>query len=284
VGSLGTTSVTLTWQDNASNEIGYKVMRQLESNETFQVATLPAGSTSYTDSNVLPGAAYQYTISAFNLAGPSAGAQMELQTMPAAPTGLAIAGGGRQLTLHWDTYGHAIGGYNIYRSTTPGGEGATAIASNVAALSFTDTALNPGTTYYYEVSAVDQAGEGAKSSEASASTFIAGDVDGDGTVGFSDLLKMAQNYSATQATWAQGDLNGDGTVGFADLLLVAQNYGHSVTSPATATASALTGGASTQSVPAAQAVDSSVTKKKPAIRLATRPKLSSPFSAIPIHA
>ena len=282
VGTLGTTMVTLTWQDNANNETGYKITRQLESNESFQVATLAAGATSYTDNNVLAGAAYQYTISAFNLAGPSAGVERELQTMPVAPTGLTATGGGRQTTLHWDTYGHAVAGYNIYRSTSPGGEGATPVATNVSAPTFTDTGLTAGTTYYYQIAAVDQAGEGAKSSEASASTFIPGDVDGDGTVGFSDLLRLAQNYGATGATWAQGDLNGDGTVGFADLLLLAQNYGDSVTSPATAAASALTG-ASAQSAPATPAIDASTTKKRPAIRLARRPQLSSPFSAIPIH-
>jgi fibronectin type 3 domain-containing protein len=276
VGTLGTTSLTLTWQDNANNETGYKVMRQLESNETFQVATLPAGSTSYTDPNVLAGAAYQYTISAFNLAGPSTGATMELQTIPAAPTGLAAAGGGRQVTLHWDTYGHAVSGYNVYRSTSPGGENATPIASNVAGTTFTDTSLTPGTTYYYEIAAVDSSGEGAKAAEVSASTFIPGDVDGNGSVGFSDLLKLAQNYGATTATWAQGDLDGDGTVNFPDLLLLAQNYGRSATTP--------TAAAPAQTPLTAAITDLTTTKKRQPLRLTPQAKLSSISSTTTTHA
>lgn len=55
---------------------------------------------------------------------------------------------------------------------------------------------------------------------------LPGDLNDDGTVDFSDLLALAQNYGlASGATWALGDLNADGSVDFADLLLLAQNYG-----------------------------------------------------------
>ena len=281
--SLGTTSVTLTWQDNApANETGFKITRQLESNESFQVATLPPGMTTYTDNNVIAGADYQFVISSFNLAGPSQGVELDLTTMPAAPTGLAAAGGGRQVTLQWNTYGHAISGYNIYRSTSAGGENATPLASNVVGTTFTDTNLTPGTTYYYEIAAVDSAGEGAKAAEVSASTFIPGDVDGNGSVGFSDLLKLAQNYGATTATWIQGDLNGDGSVGFPDLLLLAQNYGRSATTPA-AVASVSTAGASAQTPLAAAVTDLTSTKKKQPLRLTPQTKLSALPSVKPSH-
>ena len=257
VTNLGTNTVTLTWQDNANNETGYKVSRQLESNESFQVATLPAGTTTFVDHSAVPGAQYQYTISAFNLAGPSAGAQIDIVTMPVAPTGLAATGGGAQVTLHWDSYGHAISGYNIYRSTSPGGEAAIPVAANVDVNTFTDNSLTPGVTYYYQITALDSSGEGARSSEASAATFIAGDVDGDGTVGFADLLRLAQNYNASPATWAQGDLNADGTVNFADLLLLAQSYGHTA-----ATSAAALPTAAAQTPLAASASDLLLAKKK----------------------
>jgi hypothetical protein len=52
-----------------------------------------------------------------------------------------------------------------------------------------------------------------------------GDVNLDGTVGFADLLALAQHYGESSAKWDRGDLNYDGTVGFDDLLLLAQNYG-----------------------------------------------------------
>ena len=53
-----------------------------------------------------------------------------------------------------------------------------------------------------------------------------GDANLDGTVNFSDLLLLAQNYGQPGG-WAQGDFNHDGVVNFADLLLLAQHYGRS---------------------------------------------------------
>ena len=64
-----------------------------------------------------------------------------------------------------------------------------------------------------------------------------GDVNLDGTVGFSDLLLLAQHYGNSTAGWSQGDMNYDNTVGFADLLILAQNYGQTVATIAAAAAS-----------------------------------------------
>lgn len=47
------------------------------------------------------------------------------------------------------------------------------------------------------------------------------------TLDFSYLVKLAANYGQA-GTFATGDLNGDGIVGFDDLLLVARNFGHSL--------------------------------------------------------
>lgn len=52
-----------------------------------------------------------------------------------------------------------------------------------------------------------------------------GDVNGDGTVGFDDLLTLGQNFGRSGATYAIGDLDGNGNVDFGDLLLLAQNFG-----------------------------------------------------------
>ena len=67
--------------------------------------------------------------------------------------------------------------------------------------------------------------------------YLAGDVDRDASVGFSDLLLLAQNYGSAASTYAQGDVNRDGVVNFSDLLIVAQNYGTSLNSSPVASAS-----------------------------------------------
>jgi hypothetical protein len=61
---------------------------------------------------------------------------------------------------------------------------------------------------------------------------LAGDADRDGTVGFNDLLVLAQNYNGINKTFSRGDFNYDTKVDFSDLLIIAQNYGQSMFSNA----------------------------------------------------
>ena len=60
----------------------------------------------------------------------------------------------------------------------------------------------------------------------SAFTTRRGDADLDHTVGFSDLVTLAQNYNTLGAGhWSAGDFNGDSNIDFGDLVMLAQNYG-----------------------------------------------------------
>ena len=60
--------------------------------------------------------------------------------------------------------------------------------------------------------------------------ILTGDANGDGVVGFDDLLVVAQNYGQSGRTFAQGNFNYDaaGQVNFDDLLIIAQKYGTSL--------------------------------------------------------
>jgi hypothetical protein len=65
---------------------------------------------------------------------------------------------------------------------------------------------------------------------------LAGDADRDRTVGFNDLVVLAQNYATSGKTFSQGNFNSDpaGNVDFQDLVLLAQRYGTTLPQPATA--------------------------------------------------
>ena len=93
-------------------------------------------------------------------------------TTPSAPQGLAAVAGDASVNLSWKAPttdgGSAVTGYDVYRGTTPGGEGTTPIATNVATTTFTDTGRVNGTTYYYTVAAVNAVGVSTPSNEASA--------------------------------------------------------------------------------------------------------------------
>ncbi len=91
-------------------------------------------------------------------------------TVPTAPTNLVATGSNARVALSWSAPssngGSSVTGYKVYRGTTSGTE--TLLTSVGTTTSYSDTAVTNGTTYYYEVSAVNGVGEGAKSAEASA--------------------------------------------------------------------------------------------------------------------
>ncbi|MGB7150532.1 MAG: fibronectin type III domain-containing protein [Terriglobales bacterium] len=78
---------------------------------------------------------------------------------------VGVAGGCKtrphSVTLSWQApraaSGSAIVGYNVYRSTTSGGP-FVKLASGVSEPRYEDRLTNNGRTYYYVVTAVDQAG------------------------------------------------------------------------------------------------------------------------------
>ena len=90
--------------------------------------------------------------------------------VPAAPTGLAATPGDTQVALNWNDNGESdLAGYNVYRSTTQGGPYSKINGSLVTVSDYTDTGLTNGTTYYYVVTAEDNAAqESGYSSEVNA--------------------------------------------------------------------------------------------------------------------
>jgi hypothetical protein len=90
-------------------------------------------------------------------------------TVPAIPAGLtAAAFSSSQISLFWQASVSASG-YNVKRVPMTGGTYVT-VATNLTGLSFTDTGLTAGTTYYYVVTATNSFGESGNSVPASAST------------------------------------------------------------------------------------------------------------------
>jgi fibronectin type 3 domain-containing protein len=63
-----------------------------------------------------------------------------------------------------------VSGYNVYRSTTSGSGYAKVNGSLVAAVNYTDSTVQNGTTYYYVTTAVD--GSGNESSYSNQATAV----------------------------------------------------------------------------------------------------------------
>ena len=75
-----------------------------------------------------------------------------------APTGLTVSPANLSVRLTWNAVPPAVS-YNVYRSLSSA-SGFALVGSGVAGLNWVDTGLTNGTTYYYEVSAVNGTGEG----------------------------------------------------------------------------------------------------------------------------
>src|SRR3569833_3152140 len=61
--------------------------------------------------------------------------------------------------------------YNIYRGTSPGGEGSVPILAGVGVTSF-DSNASYGATYYYQAAGVSTCGEGPRSTEVSVRSSV----------------------------------------------------------------------------------------------------------------
>jgi hypothetical protein len=154
---------------------------------------------------------------------------------PPAPSGLTAVAGGNQVTLSWNTVPGAAT-YNVYRATTPAGQGATPLATGIVENRFLDSTAAAGITWYYVVTATTPGGEGPPSAETSSRSHFPGDANDDGAVNFQDLVVVAQNYNKGGGLlWSHGDFNGDGMVKFEDLVILAQHY-NTPPSPAAAPA------------------------------------------------
>lgn len=64
------TKFTLTWNDNSTNETGFRIERSRDGTTWAQIAETAANVTSYVDAGLSPGA-YWYRLRAFNAAGNS---------------------------------------------------------------------------------------------------------------------------------------------------------------------------------------------------------------------
>ena len=131
-----------------------------------------APTRTFVDTAAALGTTYYYTISAFyqGSEGPRSNelsATRPAPVQPGAPALTEATPGVGQVTLRWtaptDNGGAQITAYNVYRATATGAEQPLATVGNVS--TYKDTTVANATRYFYEVSAVNSAGEGPLSNE-----------------------------------------------------------------------------------------------------------------------
>lgn len=154
------TAITMPYRDTyhgtrdtrTFNVYGYTFA--LNSAKTVRSVTLP------TSNNVM--------VLAADLTGAST-----VTTVPAIPTGIAaVPASSSQINVSWNAVTGASS-YDLYRSTTAGGEGTVPYRTGITANTFNDSGLPASTKYYYTVAARNSLGASPQSVEASATTLAA---------------------------------------------------------------------------------------------------------------
>ncbi len=175
--TASTTQINLTWVDGSSNETGFQIERSLTSGTGFTLlATTAANAVSYSNTGLAAGTKYYYRVRAVNATGISTYTnEGSATTSLIVPTSLLLtAVNTTQINLTWADGSINETGFQIERSLTTG-TGFTLVTTTAAnAISFSNTGLTAGTTYFYRVRAVNANGTSAYTAESSIATIAAG--------------------------------------------------------------------------------------------------------------
>ena len=165
--------VRLRWRAIARAGVALRIERRLANGRYAEAATAVEGA-EWIDRQARFGEEQQYRLTATV----ASGARSETVTTPAltpedkfapaVPASLAAVAGLGSIELSWDRPGDPdLAGFIVYRAPATGGEWTRPGpgAGPVLAASFSDHAIQPGSTYRYAVSSIDQNGNESARSE-----------------------------------------------------------------------------------------------------------------------
>ena len=149
----------------------YTIYRSNTTGTGYVILSIVSASTySYNDTGLTKGQTYYYMVSANNTIGEGTNSteiNAQIPTMPSAPQSVQTHPGNGFIFLTWsvptNNGGSNVTSYNIYHTTTSG-SGYILLGTSTT-LSYNDTGLTNGHTYYYIVSATNIAGTGVNSTE-----------------------------------------------------------------------------------------------------------------------
>ncbi len=184
--AVGASAIDLEWTAPASvagsaRVTSYSIEWSVDGNSSWMPLVSNHRDTGYRDVGLDPGTTRYYRVAAVNQhgRGPWTEDRVSATTsrLPGRPTRLtAEAQGPSTIELNWaapSLGGGSITGYRIEWSST-GRSGWQSLVANTrnTRTTYTDTRLDPGTTRYYRVAAINSAGTGPWSDDASATTEV----------------------------------------------------------------------------------------------------------------
>ena len=161
--ALSSSSIKINWLDNSNNETGFAIIRW-NGSAWVQIASVGANVTSFTDTGLQPSTTYFHAACSQNSAGTFCSAMDTVTTTqaagiaaPEAPTGLsAVALSSSSIKINWLDNSNNETGFVINRWNGSAWVQIASVGANVT--SFTDTGLQPSTTYFHAACSQNSAG------------------------------------------------------------------------------------------------------------------------------
>jgi fibronectin type 3 domain-containing protein len=161
--TVSSSSIALSW---SASDNGGPGLRSYSVYRNGALLTSTSG-TAYTDSGLVPGTSYSYTVTALDVAGDTGSGTVgkSTYTLPSVSV-TANSLSPSSISIAWtasDSGGPGIANYSVYRN---GG-----LLTTTTSTSYTDTGLAVSTSYSYTVTAVDTAGDSASGAASQATWY-----------------------------------------------------------------------------------------------------------------
>ncbi|MFB7289211.1 fibronectin type III domain-containing protein [Actinacidiphila glaucinigra] len=167
----GAAGNTLRWTASAG-ATRYEIQRAILPGTAF-TTTATTGATKYEDTSAVLEQSYAYRVRALDAAGNASAFTASAEatrdsTAPPVPTGLTVAAETTDgVSLTWTGGGGDTAGYRVYRAASA--NGARTLIGSPQRAAYADLTGDPGRPYWYQVAAVDAAGnESARTTAVSA--------------------------------------------------------------------------------------------------------------------
>ena len=215
--ATGSSTIQIAWTSAATGIDGHRIERSVSAGSGFsEVAVVGSGTTSYVDSGLSASTTYYYRVRSYAGSNQSAYSNVESATTnaPPPPTGIpapqlfyATAVSRNIIILRWFSTAEDVTGFKIERSLSPGGGFSQIGTTGADGSSYTNSGLQPGTTYYYRIRANSGSTNGDYSVVVSETTPLAADEvivdDKDSGVTFTGS-NWNGGYQNNDLSWANG--------------------------------------------------------------------------------
>ena len=161
-------SITIGWHDNTNNETGFRIFQSSTPEGTPSEVMLPAGSTSFTSSNLTAASTYYFRVQAMNgavpgeLSGQVGATTRSSDSAPAAPSQFAVAAvTPTSVNLGWSDNSYNEETFRVERSTNPATTWTEIANLPYDTRTFIDSSAVHNTSYSYRLKAVNATGSSA---------------------------------------------------------------------------------------------------------------------------